>query len=161
MISNQWIKIIEQERKEKDRFFITNWQSPISSKDRLKFDGLVYYPPDPNYRFELKLQEHKNKKMLQIQDTTGNVRNFVRWGNFSLNSLLRNSHSRRIRAILRKNNFLYHLRMPLMTRKHTEQGGILTSIMRGTAQQMESGFLTLIKPIIRGAHIAKIIPVHL
>jgi hypothetical protein len=37
----------------------------------------------------------------------------------------------------------------------------LTSIMRGTAQQMESGFLTLIKPIIRSAHIAKIIPVHL
>jgi len=82
MISNKWTKIIEQERKKKDRFFIADWQSPISSKDRLKFNGLAYYPPDPNYRFELELQEHKNKKILQIQDTTGNVRNFIRWGEF-------------------------------------------------------------------------------
>jgi len=82
MISNKWTKIIEQERKKKDRFFIADWQSPISSKDRLKFNGLAYYPPDPNYQFELELQEHKNKKILQIQDTTGNVRNFIRWGEF-------------------------------------------------------------------------------
>jgi len=27
MISNQWTKIIEQERKEKDRFFKADWQS--------------------------------------------------------------------------------------------------------------------------------------
>ncbi|MCK4309442.1 MAG: DUF1684 domain-containing protein, partial [Candidatus Atribacteria bacterium] len=73
---------LERERKEKNRFFATDWQSPIPLEERAKFKGLVYYLPDPNYRFELELQEHKNKKILQIQDTTGNVRNFIRWGEF-------------------------------------------------------------------------------
>lgn len=82
MISNQWIKITEQERKEKDKFFATDWQSPIPSEERAKFKGLAYYLPDLNYRFELELLEHKNKNILQIQDTTGNVRNFIRWGEF-------------------------------------------------------------------------------
>lgn len=35
-----------------------------------------------NYRFELELQEHEDKKTLKIQDTTGNMRNFIRWGEF-------------------------------------------------------------------------------
>jgi len=78
----KWKANLERERMEKDKFFATDWQSPISSKDKLKFNGLVYYPPDPNYRFELELLEHNNKKILQIQDTTGNVRNFIRWGEF-------------------------------------------------------------------------------
>lgn len=73
---------LERERKEKNRFFATDWQSPIPLEERAKFKGLVYYLPDPNYRFELELQEHKNKKILQIQDTTGNVRNFIGWGEF-------------------------------------------------------------------------------
>lgn len=32
--------------------------------------------------FELELHEHKNKKILQIQDTTGSKRDFIRWGAF-------------------------------------------------------------------------------
>ena len=78
----EWEANLKRERVDKDKFFVTDWQSPIPSEERVKFKGLVYYPPDQNYRFELELQEHKNKKNLQIQDTTGNVRNFIKWGEF-------------------------------------------------------------------------------
>lgn len=78
----KWKASLERERKEKDKFFATDWQSPIPLEERAKFKGLAYYLPDPNYRFELELHEHKNKKILQIQDTTGNLRDFIRWGEF-------------------------------------------------------------------------------
>ena len=78
----KWKKIIELERREKDLFFATHWQSPIPMKDRMKFRGLSYFPPNPDYRFELELHEHKDKKILKIQDTTGNLREFIRWGEF-------------------------------------------------------------------------------
>ncbi|MBW2122513.1 MAG: DUF1684 domain-containing protein [Deltaproteobacteria bacterium] len=79
---HRWRRVIEGERREKDRFFGTHWQSPIEPEDRAEFEGLRYYPPDPHYRFEASLHEHADKKVLQIQDTAGNIRNFLRWGEF-------------------------------------------------------------------------------
>jgi hypothetical protein len=142
----KWKASLERERKEKDKFFVTDWQSPIPLEERAKFKGLAYYLPDPNYRFELELNEHKNKKILQIQDTNGNVRNFIKWGEFRFGLSGKE-------YILERRNFLCPSRTPPMIRKHTEQDGISTSIMKGIAQQMESGFLTLIKHIIHGVHI--------
>ncbi|RKZ07687.1 hypothetical protein DRQ05_02735 [bacterium] len=78
----EWAKDIEFDRMQKDRFFATHWQSPIPEKDRPKFKKLSYYPSDPAYRFELELHEHEEKKGLKIEDTAGNVRDFLRWGEF-------------------------------------------------------------------------------
>ena len=79
---SEWKEKLERERKEKDEFFAVHWQSPIPAEERAKFRGLVYYPPDPDYRFELELHEHRDKKMLKIEDTGGNMRDFLRWGEF-------------------------------------------------------------------------------
>lgn len=81
----KWKERLEQEREEKDRFFAAYWQSPISLEERAKFEGLGYYPPDPNFRFELELHEHNDKKTIQIEDTKGNMRQFLRWGEFRFN----------------------------------------------------------------------------
>lgn len=78
----KWEKRLEQEREEKDRFFATHWQSPIPPEERLRFNGLRYYPPDPNFRLELELHEHNDKKTIEIEDTKGNIRRFLRWGEF-------------------------------------------------------------------------------
>ena len=75
-------KKIEEERKEKDIFFATHWQSPISPEERSKFKGLRYYPPNPELKFELELHEHSNKEIIQIEDTKGNIREFLRWREF-------------------------------------------------------------------------------
>lgn len=79
---DEWKEELEWERREKDRFFVLNQQSPIPPEERSKFKGLSYYPPDPNFRFELELHEHGDKKIIEIEDTKGNVRQFLRWGEF-------------------------------------------------------------------------------
>ena len=42
----------------------------------------MYYSPDPAYRFELELHEHAEKKMVRMDYTKGNDREFIRWGEF-------------------------------------------------------------------------------
>lgn len=79
---SRWKRRIETERKQKDMFFAGHFQSPIPVEERSKFKGLNYYPPDPDYYFELELHQHSQKKGLKIEDTKGNVRNFIRWGEF-------------------------------------------------------------------------------
>ncbi len=79
---SDWKADIEMQRKEKDRFFAIHPQSPIPAEHRGQFEGLEYYPVDLAYRFELELYEHSDKKALQIEDTGGNARNFLRWGEF-------------------------------------------------------------------------------
>jgi len=77
-----WKERLAQERKEKDRFFAAYRQSPIPPRERAGFRGLRYYPIEPNFRFELALHEHHDKKRLKIEDTKGNIREFLRWGEF-------------------------------------------------------------------------------
>ena len=79
---SSWNEEIEALRKSKDRFFAEHWQSPIPPEKRISFKGLKYFPPDPNYRFEIPLHEHEKKESLQITDTGGNVREYIRWGEF-------------------------------------------------------------------------------
>lgn len=78
----EWKEQIRMDRENKDRFFRMHPQSPISSEERQRFKGLSYYPPDPDYRFELELHEYGEKKILGIQDTQGNEREFLKWGEF-------------------------------------------------------------------------------
>lgn len=78
----RWKEGIEEERGQKDEFFKWGYQSPISSEAKDDFKRLNYYPPDPDYRFELQLKEHKEKKVLKIEDTQDNEREFLRWGEF-------------------------------------------------------------------------------
>jgi uncharacterized protein (DUF1684 family) len=80
---SQWEKHITRERRLKDDFFKIGDQSPLSFAEQQTFRGLNYYAPDPNYRFELKLQEHHEKNIVKIEDTQENEREFLRWGEFT------------------------------------------------------------------------------
>ena len=77
----EWKKEVEMGRKQKDAFF-GGYQSPIPYEGRENFKGLNYYPADINYRFELELIEHSEKNTLKIEDTKGNIREFIRYGEF-------------------------------------------------------------------------------
>jgi len=59
---SEWKQRVEVERREKDTFFKTPFQSPLSFNECQKFKGLSYYPSDWSYRFELDLQEHRGKR---------------------------------------------------------------------------------------------------
>jgi len=82
MEMSEWKKRLELERENKDIFFRQHFQSPVPVEERMEFNGLDYYPPDPKYRFELVLHEHKEKEKIKVQDTQGNEREFLRWGEF-------------------------------------------------------------------------------
>jgi len=79
---SKWKQNLEREREEKDRFFLEHPQSPLSFRERSEFKGLAYFPPNPDYLFELKLHEHREKKTIKIAYTKGNEREFLRWGEF-------------------------------------------------------------------------------
>ena len=79
---SEWEGRVKIEREEKDKFFKTHFQSPISFAERQRFKGLNYYSLNSSYRFELELQEHKEKEIVKIEDTKGNEREFIRWGEF-------------------------------------------------------------------------------
>ncbi len=79
---SKWKEMIQKEREQKDIFFSSHYSSPISSEERRQFKGLDYYLPGPNFRFEIELHKYKEKRILKIQDTQGNEREFLRWGEF-------------------------------------------------------------------------------
>jgi len=85
MSISEWKAMIQRERQQKDRFFSSHYQSPIPLEDRYRFKQLDYYSPDPDYRFEVELHEHGQKKVLKTEDTQGNEREFLRWGEFRFN----------------------------------------------------------------------------
>jgi len=80
--SSKWMEHYRQEREQKDMFFKEHPQSPIPFEERMGFRGLDYYPPDPGSLFELDLHEHSDKQAIQIEDTGGNMRDMMQWGEF-------------------------------------------------------------------------------
>jgi len=81
---SEWKSRLEREREEKNRFFILDPRSPVPREERrdLIGEGLSYYPPDPDLRFELVLHEHNEKKRVEVATTKGGVQEFIRWGEF-------------------------------------------------------------------------------
>ncbi len=77
-----WKERLARERAQKDKSFAVHGQSPIPPEERAKFRGLEYYSHNADYRFELELHEHSDKKLLQIEDSDGNIRDFLRWAEF-------------------------------------------------------------------------------
>ncbi len=82
MKTDEWEDRLKLKRKEKNRFFRAHPQSPIPFEEREGFKGLGYFPPDADYRFELELHEHETKEKVTMPDTSGNMQEFIRWGEF-------------------------------------------------------------------------------
>jgi len=86
MNTEDYKKLIKSNRALKDEFFKEGFQSPIPPEERADFENLHYFEPDLNYRFELELEEFGEKRGLKIEDTGGNMRDFIRWGKFTFKS---------------------------------------------------------------------------
>jgi uncharacterized protein (DUF1684 family) len=76
---SKWKAETEKEREVKDRFFSSRYSgSPIPFEDRAKSKGLDYFPPNPAYRFELKIHEHEEKRLVKMAYTKGREQDFLR-----------------------------------------------------------------------------------
>jgi uncharacterized protein (DUF1684 family) len=71
---------VEAVRREKDEFFATDPQSPLTPEQREDFKGLSYFPMDGSLRFELPLEESAKKEPIQMQTSTGDVQEYRRLG---------------------------------------------------------------------------------
>ena len=75
-----YIKQIEEFRKEKDLFFKTSPYTPLTPEQQRKFQGLEYFQVEEKYRFIVELKELKNKTMVKIITSKGTEQEYIRYG---------------------------------------------------------------------------------
>lgn len=71
-----------QFRAEKDEFFGSHPQSPLTARQKQEFHGLNYFPENEALRFEVKVEEFPIKDQLTMQTTTGDSQHYERFGKF-------------------------------------------------------------------------------
>ena len=73
---------LESFRAEKDQFFATHPQSPLTPEQKRQFKGLNYFPENPALRLEVTVEEFPQKDKIQMPTTTGGVQTYTRYGKF-------------------------------------------------------------------------------
>ena len=74
---------LKEYRKMKDEFFLHGSQSPLTAAQKKNFQGLDYFPPNPELRLETSLDEFPEKQSIEMQTTTGDIQVYERFGRFS------------------------------------------------------------------------------
>jgi uncharacterized protein (DUF1684 family) len=70
-------------RREKDAFFKSHPQSPLTPEQRALFSGLTYYDADPDLDLTVTVELFADQTTLPIQTTTGETRHYKRYGQFT------------------------------------------------------------------------------
>jgi uncharacterized protein (DUF1684 family) len=71
---------LELFRKEKDEFFKTSRQSPLTAEQKSKFGRLNYYPENPSLRLELKLERFAQAEPVILATSTGDEQEYFHMG---------------------------------------------------------------------------------
>lgn len=74
---------LDEFRKEKDEFYGSHPQSPLTREQQKDFHGLNYFPENDALRFEALVEEFPVKEGIQMQTSTGGVQFYERYGKFS------------------------------------------------------------------------------
>ncbi len=69
-------------RAEKDEFFGSHPQSPLTREQKQDFHGLQYFPENDSLRLEVKVDEFENKQTFEMQTSTGDVQIYEKFGKF-------------------------------------------------------------------------------
>ena len=85
---------MELHRASKDRYFKTSHHSPLPQSERKAFSGLDYFPIDEQYQFELPLNEYDNPEIIEMEVSSGGIKQFKRIGylTFQLNEVSTDIH---------------------------------------------------------------------
>jgi uncharacterized protein (DUF1684 family) len=73
---------LEEYRKRKDKFLKRDPHSPLSKEQKRAFKGLEYYPENLALRFDAKVEPFAEHMHVQMQTSTGDVQNYVKYGTF-------------------------------------------------------------------------------
>lgn len=74
---------LEAFRTEKNEFFESHPQSPLTREQKKEFKGLNYFDENPNLRLEVKVEEFQDKQEFMMQTSTGGVQAYKKFGKFS------------------------------------------------------------------------------
>ena len=69
-------------RAEKDEFFRSDPQSPLTTQQKRDFQGLNYFPENPALRLEVKADELPARERVEMQTSTGDVQVYFRHSRF-------------------------------------------------------------------------------
>ncbi len=69
---------LEAFRAEKDDFFGSHPQSPLTAEQKRDFHGLNYFPENPALKLELKAEPLPKKERIEMQTSTGDVQVYFR-----------------------------------------------------------------------------------
>lgn len=73
---------LEAFRAEKDEFFASHPQSPLTREQRKNFRGLNYFPENKSLDLEVTVEEFPVKEEFEMQTSTGNVQIYQKYGRF-------------------------------------------------------------------------------
>jgi uncharacterized protein (DUF1684 family) len=74
---------LQLQRREKDQFFKAHPQSPLTPDQQAKFSSLSYYDYNAELDITTTIEPIADGRFVQIQTTTGDVRQFKRYGTFT------------------------------------------------------------------------------
>ena len=77
-----WSEEIERMRREKDSFFGSDPDSPITAEVKPHFKGFNYFHPDPKYVFMVQLHRYENPKIVLMATSKGTEQRFYKVGYF-------------------------------------------------------------------------------
>jgi uncharacterized protein len=70
-------------RKQKDIFFKSDHQSPLTPEQHTAFDGLNYFPENPRLRIVATVEEYTDQQIVSMTTSTGSVKQYYQYGQFS------------------------------------------------------------------------------
>lgn len=73
---------LETFRAQKDEFFASHPQSPLTPEQKKNFEGLDYFPENPALRLEVVVEEFPKREVIEMQTTTGDVQRYQKYGRF-------------------------------------------------------------------------------
>ncbi len=71
---------LEEFRRRKDEYFKHDVHSPLTPEQQAAFEGLAYFPPNSDLRFELEVEAFEEQDTVTMQTSTGDLAEYVRWG---------------------------------------------------------------------------------
>ena len=76
------MKELEAFRAEKNVFFGSHLESPLTGEQKMNFQGLNYFPENEALRLEVKVDEFPMKETFEMQTSTGDVQVYEKFGKF-------------------------------------------------------------------------------
>ena len=73
---------LEAFRAEKNEFYASHPQSPLTREQKQGFTGLNYFPEEASLRLEVKVDEFPVKDSFEMQTSTGDVQHYEKFGRF-------------------------------------------------------------------------------